>query len=124
MIISGGTNIYPREIEEVLLKHPGVREASVVGRPHEDWGEEVVAFVVPGIDPGRRHGRRVAIRRRRRSTVCASTISPASSARRTVPLRRRPAEEQLRQGAEDRAARNAGSGSRLNRGAERGGGAN
>ena len=46
MIISGGTNIYPREIEEVLLKHPGVREASVVGRPHDDWGEEVVAFVV------------------------------------------------------------------------------
>ena len=48
MIISGGTNIYPREIEEVLLKHPGVREVSVVGRRHEDWGEEVVAFVVTG----------------------------------------------------------------------------
>ncbi|MBM3226017.1 MAG: long-chain fatty acid--CoA ligase [Candidatus Tectomicrobia bacterium] len=47
MIISGGTNIYPREIEEVLLRHPGVLEVSVVGRPHRDWGEEVVAFVVP-----------------------------------------------------------------------------
>ena len=46
MIISGGTNIYPREIEEVLLRHEGVREISVVGRPHADWGEEVVAFVV------------------------------------------------------------------------------
>ncbi len=46
MIISGGTNIYPREIEEVLLRHEGVREISVVGRPHKDWGEEVVAFVV------------------------------------------------------------------------------
>ena len=46
MIISGGTNIYPREIEEVLLRHDGVREISVVGRPHQDWGEEVVAFVV------------------------------------------------------------------------------
>ncbi len=46
MIISGGTNIYPREIEEVLLRHDGVREISVVGRPHKDWGEEVVAFVV------------------------------------------------------------------------------
>ncbi len=46
LIISGGSNIYPREIEEVLLKHPGVREASVVGRPHPDWGEEVVAFIV------------------------------------------------------------------------------
>ncbi|MGE0154285.1 MAG: AMP-binding protein [Reyranellaceae bacterium] len=47
MIISGGTNIYPREIEEVLLRHPAVLEVSVVGRPHPEWGEEVVAFVVP-----------------------------------------------------------------------------
>jgi len=46
MIISGGSNIYPREIEEVLLRNPAVVEASVVGRPHADWGEEVVAFVV------------------------------------------------------------------------------
>ncbi|HVO15166.1 MAG TPA: long-chain fatty acid--CoA ligase [Alphaproteobacteria bacterium] len=46
MIISGGSNIYPREIEEVLIRHPAVAEASVVGRPHPDWGEEVVAFVV------------------------------------------------------------------------------
>jgi acyl-CoA synthetase (AMP-forming)/AMP-acid ligase II len=51
MIISGGSNIYPREIEEVLLRHPDVLEASVIGRPHADWGEEVVAFVVPR--PGR-----------------------------------------------------------------------
>jgi long-chain acyl-CoA synthetase len=46
MIISGGTNIYPREIEEVLLTHADVLEASVVGAPHPDWGEEVVAFIV------------------------------------------------------------------------------
>jgi acyl-CoA synthetase (AMP-forming)/AMP-acid ligase II len=46
MIISGGSNIYPREIEEVLLRHPAVAEVSVVGRPHKEWGEEVVAFVV------------------------------------------------------------------------------
>jgi acyl-CoA synthetase (AMP-forming)/AMP-acid ligase II len=46
-IISGGSNIYPREIEEVLLRHPDLIEASVVGRPHPDWGEEVVAFLVP-----------------------------------------------------------------------------
>jgi acyl-CoA synthetase (AMP-forming)/AMP-acid ligase II len=52
MIISGGSNIYPREIEEVLLRHPGLVEASVVGRPHREWGEEVVAFVVarPGAE--------------------------------------------------------------------------
>jgi long-chain acyl-CoA synthetase len=47
MIISGGSNIDPREVEEVLLKHPAVGEVSVVGRPHPDWGEEVVAFIVP-----------------------------------------------------------------------------
>ena len=46
LIISGGSNIYPREVEEVLLKHAAVHEVSVIGRPHPDWGEEVVAFVV------------------------------------------------------------------------------
>ena len=46
MIISGGSNIYPREVEEVLLQHPAVSEVSVVGRPHPQWGEEVIAFVV------------------------------------------------------------------------------
>ena len=52
MIISGGTNIFPRVIDEVRLIHPSVLECSVVGRPHPDWGEEVVAFVVrrPGSD--------------------------------------------------------------------------
>ena len=51
MIISGGSNIYPREVEEVLLKHAGVREASVIGRPHPEWGEVVVAYVVGGARP-------------------------------------------------------------------------
>ena len=46
LIISGGSNIYPREVEEALLRHPDVHEVSVVGRPHPEWGEEVVAFVV------------------------------------------------------------------------------
>jgi long-chain acyl-CoA synthetase len=46
LIISGGSNIYPREIEEVLLRHPAVAECSVVGRPHPEWGEEVIAFIV------------------------------------------------------------------------------
>ena len=48
MIITGGSNVYPREVEEVLLMHPDVREVSVVGRPHADWGEEVVAFIAGG----------------------------------------------------------------------------
>lgn len=53
MIISGGSNIYPREVEEVLLSHPDVAEAAVLGRPHPEWGEQVSAFIVlaPGTTP-------------------------------------------------------------------------
>jgi acyl-CoA synthetase (AMP-forming)/AMP-acid ligase II len=47
LIISGGMNIYPREVEETLLRHDAVRAVSVVGRPDDEWGESVVAFVVP-----------------------------------------------------------------------------
>ena len=50
LIISGGSNIYPREVEEVLLTAPGVAEVAVVGEPDAEWGEAVVAFVVPS-DP-------------------------------------------------------------------------
>ncbi|MGO9509079.1 MAG: AMP-binding protein, partial [Mycobacterium sp.] len=46
VVISGGSNIYPREVEEVLLEHPGVAETCVVGAPDAEWGEVVVAFVV------------------------------------------------------------------------------
>ena len=46
VIISGGSNIYPREVEEVLLEHALVREVSVIGRPDPEWGEIVVAYVV------------------------------------------------------------------------------
>jgi long-chain acyl-CoA synthetase len=46
LIISGGSNIYPREVEEVLLKHAQVREVSVIGRADPEWGEVVVAYVV------------------------------------------------------------------------------
>ncbi|WP_424858627.1 MULTISPECIES: AMP-binding protein [unclassified Tepidimonas] len=47
LLISGGSNIYPREVEEVLLTAPGVAEVAVVGAPDPEWGEVVVAFVVP-----------------------------------------------------------------------------
>lgn len=51
VIISGGSNIYPREVEEVLLKHPAVREVSVVGRHDAEWGEAVIACIVgTGVD--------------------------------------------------------------------------
>ena len=46
VVISGGSNIYPREVEEALIQHPGVTEACVVGAPDPEWGEVVVAFVV------------------------------------------------------------------------------
>ena len=51
VIISGGSNIYPREVEEALLLHPAISEVSVVGRPSKEWGEDVIAFVVakPGM---------------------------------------------------------------------------
>jgi fatty-acyl-CoA synthase len=51
VVISGGSNIYPREVEEVLLEHPGVTEAAVVGAPDSEWGEIVVAFIVGHVDP-------------------------------------------------------------------------
>ena len=46
MIISGGSNIYPREIEEVLLLHPAIAECSVIGVADAGWGQDPVAFVV------------------------------------------------------------------------------
>ena len=52
MIITGGENVYPREIEEILLAHPAVAECGVAGLPHPHWGEQVTAFVVlrPGMN--------------------------------------------------------------------------
>ena len=50
LIISGGSNVYPREVEEVLLRAPGISEVAVVGAPDPEWGEIIVAFVV--VQPG------------------------------------------------------------------------
>jgi long-chain acyl-CoA synthetase len=47
MIVSGGENIFPNDIEECLLQHPGVDEAAVIGSPDDRWGEIVVAYIVP-----------------------------------------------------------------------------
>ena len=46
MILSGGENVYPLEVEDVLARHPGVREVAVVGAPDDRWGQRVVAYVV------------------------------------------------------------------------------
>ena len=50
MIVSGGFNVYAREIEDVLVDQPGVRQAAVIGVPHPKWGEAVTAVVV--LEPG------------------------------------------------------------------------
>jgi acyl-CoA synthetase (AMP-forming)/AMP-acid ligase II len=49
VIVRGGENLSPGEIEDVLLAHPGIRDAAVVGASDEEWGEVVVSFVVPEI---------------------------------------------------------------------------
>ena len=112
MIISGGSNIYPREIEDVLNLHPAVAECAVVGRPHPEWGEEVVAFVVARPRQPRCAGRtRQAVPRQHRALQAAEGLS----------VRRRAAQEQLRQDPQDRAQNEAiadlilrsGAGSRL-----------
>jgi malonyl-CoA/methylmalonyl-CoA synthetase len=56
LIITGGYNVHPREVEELLGEHPGVAEVAVVGAPSEEWGEQVAAFVVPA-DPSAPPGR-------------------------------------------------------------------
>jgi len=52
MVISGGINIYPRDTEEILLQHPGISDAAVIGLPDEKWGERLKAFIVlaPGVE--------------------------------------------------------------------------
>ena len=50
LVIRGGYNVYPREVEEVLFAHPAVAEAAVIGKPDERLGEEILAFVV--LKPG------------------------------------------------------------------------
>jgi long-chain acyl-CoA synthetase len=69
LIISGGSNIYPREIEEVLQQHAAVAEVAVVGRKHPDWGEEVVACVVAGA------GADAAVLERELDALCLAHIA-------------------------------------------------
>ncbi|MFL9867498.1 AMP-binding protein [Paraburkholderia fungorum] len=56
LIIKGGENIAPREIDEALLKHPGVLDAAVVGVPDSAYGQEIVAFIVPRVEAGQGPG--------------------------------------------------------------------
>ena len=79
MIISGGVNIYPAEIEGVLLTHPKVADVAVFGIPHADWGEEIKAVVepAPGVEPGDELDRRSCWR-------TAPSGSPSSSCPKSV----------------------------------------
>ena len=82
MIIRGGENIYPREIEELLFGHPAVADVAVVGVPDDRWGEQVAAFVrpAPGLAARRTSWRPTAAGTwpptRRRGTGHSSTPSP------------------------------------------------
>jgi long-chain acyl-CoA synthetase len=50
LVITGGANVYPREVEDVLILHGGVADVAVIGVPDEEWGERVIAFIVPSAD--------------------------------------------------------------------------
>jgi fatty-acyl-CoA synthase len=50
MIVSGGENVYPVEVEDCLMSHPGVTDAAVVGAPDEEFGQRLIAYVVPSAD--------------------------------------------------------------------------
>ena len=87
VIISGGSNIYPREVEEVLLLHPGVSEVSVVGEPDPEWGEVVIAFIVPARAPSG-HGRtRRAVPGPHRPLQAAQSLPLSTRCPRTAPAR-------------------------------------
>lgn len=76
LIISGGSNIYPREIEDVLLLNNKVAQASVIGNPHEEWGEEVVAFIV--VTPG------AAVTTQELDEICLQNIARFKRPRRYI----------------------------------------
>ena len=76
MIIRGGENIYPREIEELLFRHPGVAEVAVVGIPDARWGEQVVAFIRPAVGQSPREEDLFA--------YCRESLSPQKTPQRWV----------------------------------------
>jgi long-chain acyl-CoA synthetase len=50
LVITGGANVYPREVEDILISHDAVADVAVIGVPDDEWGERVVAFVVPSLE--------------------------------------------------------------------------
>ena len=78
MVISGGVNVYPAEVEGVLEAHPDVAEVAVVGVPDREWGERVRAFVVKkaGLHARRRHAQDLRARASRRPEGAARLRLP------------------------------------------------
>ena len=87
MIIRGGYNVYPREIEEVLYEHPAVREAAVIGVPHDELGEEVGAAVA--LKDGEERRRRGAARLRQGAGRRLQVPAPRSGSSTSCPRGRR-----------------------------------
>ena len=80
MIVSGGENVYPAEVERVLTEHPDIAEVAVVGAPHPTWGETPVAYVVPApqaIAPTMLYVRKIGYR------IFAAPATSGREARRT-----------------------------------------
>ena len=97
LVISGGVNVHPDEVEAVLAAHPGVAEAAVAGRPDPEWGQRVAAFVVPR-DPA--HPPTLAELR----AFARERLAPAKAPRELV-LAPRPTAEPLGQAAAPAPAR-------------------
>ena len=90
MIVSGGENIYPAEIESVLMAHPGVADAAVIGVPDERWGETVKAVIVRGAGSRRRGADRDGPRRvLPRAPGRTTSARPRSTGSRRSPATRR-----------------------------------
>jgi fatty-acyl-CoA synthase len=71
MIVSGGFNIYPREVEDVLASHPGVSMATVIGVPDKKWGESVFALIVRKPDSDVSEAELVALVKERKGSLHA-----------------------------------------------------
>ena len=97
LIISGGFNVYPREVEDVLLQHPSVREVAVIGTPSDEWGETVTAVVVATDRPTSARSSRSRPSSSRRSSAHASCATSTSS--RATPSARSSAASSSRRAA-------------------------
>ena len=83
MVIRGGENVYPREIEEFLFRHPKIEEVQVVGVPDPIYGEELCAWIKlkPGADAPRRGDPRLLQRTRSRTTRSRATSASSTPSR-------------------------------------------